>query len=146
VALRFGLFHAADSEQTLQAISLARKGMAMTVGRPDAYLSIIEVGDAARAVVAALDAPAGVYNVVDDEPVTAMVFFGSLAGSLGLRRPRFLPSWVTPLFGSVGDALARSLRLSNRKLEQQTRWVPQYPSIREGWPATLEQMKEAQRC
>jgi hypothetical protein len=45
------------------------------------------------------------------------------------------------LFGSVGEAAARSLRLSNRKLKQETGWAPHYPSVREGWPATLAEMK-----
>jgi len=46
-----------------------------------------------------------------------------------------------PLFGSLGELMARSLRLSNDKLKKMTRWAPRYPSVREGWPATLAQMK-----
>ena len=37
--------------------------------------------------------------------------------------------------------MARSLRLSNRKLRTATNWAPLLPSVREGWPATLAQMK-----
>ena len=37
--------------------------------RRSAYQSSIHLADAAAAVVAALDAPAGIYNVVDDEPL-----------------------------------------------------------------------------
>lgn len=143
VALRFAAFYGADAMQVKSYIDGLRKGWAAVPGGPDRFISSVSHDDAAAAVVAALDAPAGVYNVVDDEPVTRAVFFGSLAGNLGLKPPRFLPSWVTPLFGSVGDALARSLRLSNRKLKQQTRWSPQYRSVREGWPATLQPMNQA---
>jgi nucleoside-diphosphate-sugar epimerase len=44
--------------------------------RPDdTFGSTLEIGDAARAIVAALDAPAGTYNVVaDGEPVSNSLF------------------------------------------------------------------------
>ena len=86
-------------------------------------------------------APAGAYNVVDDEPVRRAVYFGSLAEALGVRRPRFLPRWTTPLFGTAGPTMARSLRLSNRKLREATGWAPRFPSVRDGWPAMLAQMR-----
>jgi 2-alkyl-3-oxoalkanoate reductase len=143
VVLRFAAFYGPDAMQVKSYIDGVRWGWAAIPGGPDRFISSVSHDDAASAVVAALDAPAGVYNVVDDEPVIGAVFFGSLAENLGLRPPRFLPSWTTALFGSVGDALARSLRLSNRKLKQQARWSPRYPSVREGWPATLEQVKKA---
>jgi nucleoside-diphosphate-sugar epimerase len=111
-------------------------------GEPDRFISSVSHDDAAAAVVAALNAPAGIYNVGDDEPVSRAVFFGSLADNLGLKPPRFLPGWTTPLFGSVGDVMSRSLRLSNRKLKQRAKWAPRFPSVREGWPGTLSQMKE----
>jgi hypothetical protein len=80
---------------------------------------------------------------VDDEPVRRSVYFGWLAENCGLPLPRlFLPNWTTPLFESVGQAMARSLRLSNRKLRTQNNWVSRYPSVREGWPITLKQMQE----
>jgi 2-alkyl-3-oxoalkanoate reductase len=142
VVLRFAAFYGPDAMQLASYIDGLRWDWAAIPGGPDRFISSVSHDDAAAAVVAALDAPAGVYNVVDDEPVIGAIFFGSLAENLGLRPPRFLPSWVTPLFGSVGDALARSLRLSNRKLKQLTRWSPRYPSVREGWPATLAQMKQ----
>ena len=41
----------------------------------DSFGSTLEIGDAARAIVAALDAPAGTYNVVaDGEPVSNTLF------------------------------------------------------------------------
>jgi hypothetical protein len=39
--------------------------------------------------------------------------------------------------GSVGETMARSLRISNRKLRDHCAWRPRYPSVREGWPATI---------
>ena len=39
--------------------------------------------------------------------------------------------------------LARSLRLSNRKLREATGWRPMYPSMHQGWPALLAELGEA---
>ncbi len=141
VVLRFAAFYGPDAMQVRTYISSLRKGWAALPGGPDRYISSISHDDAATAVVAALKAPAGAYTVADDEPVRRAVFFGSLAEDLGLAPPRFLPSWTTPLFGSVGETAARSLRLSNRKLKNATDWAPRFRSVREGWPATLAQMK-----
>ena len=134
VVLRFGLFHAADSEQTRQALRLARRGLAMTVGRPDAYLSIIELDDAATAVVAALDAPAGVYNVVDDEPLTRREHAAALAAALGRAQPLRLPPAVAAKVGGSKTALlARSQRVRNDRFKAATGWSPASPSAREAW-------------
>jgi nucleoside-diphosphate-sugar epimerase len=94
--------------------------------------------DAARAVVAALAAPAGVYNVVDDDPLTRREFARVLGEELSLRPPRLLPLWMVRFGGSIGETLARSLRLSNRELRTVTGWQPRYPSGREGWHAAAE--------
>jgi len=34
----------------------------------------------------------------------------------------------------VGETLARSQRISNRKLKDATKWSPRHASVREGWP------------
>lgn len=134
VVLRFGLFHASDSDQTQQALRLARRGMAMTVGPPDAYLSIIELDDAASAVVAALDAPAGIYNVVDDEPLTRREHAAALAAALGRAKPLRLPPAVAAKVGGSKTALlARSQRVRNDRFKAATGWSPASPSAREAW-------------
>jgi len=142
LVLRFAAFYGPDAMQMQTYISSLRRGWAALPGGPDGYVSSISHDDAAGAVVAALQAPAGAYTVVDDEPVRRAVFFGSLAQELGLKPPRFLPGWTTPLFGSVGRAMSRSLRLSNRKLRNATGWAPRFPSVRDGWAEMLAQMHE----
>jgi nucleoside-diphosphate-sugar epimerase len=142
VVLRFAAFYGPDAMQLRSYIESLRRGWAALPGDRGAYFSSVSHEDAAAAVAAALDAPAGPYNVGDDEPVTREIFFGSLAGALGLKPPQFLPAWTTRLFGSVGELMARSLRLSNRKLRNATGWVPRYPSVREGLPAALLQMRD----
>jgi len=72
--------------------------------------------------------------------VTHQEFFRSLAELLHVRPPRFLPPWTSRLLGSIGETLARSHRISNRKLRTTSNWTPRYPSVREGWPAVLRDL------
>ena len=124
VVLRFAAFYGPDALQVRSYINILRLGWAALPGGPDRYISSVSHDDAAAAVVAALNVPSGAYTVADNEPVPRAIYFGSLAQDLSLKPPRFLPSWVTPLFGSVGEAMARSLRLSNHKLRDATGWAP----------------------
>jgi nucleoside-diphosphate-sugar epimerase len=140
VVLRFGAFYGHDALQTVELISWIKKGRAPIPGVPDTYISSVSHDDAAGAVTAALTVPAGLYNVVDDEPVTHRVLVDSLADALGVEHPKLPPHWVTPLFGSLGELLARSERISNRKLRAASDWRPQYPSVRQGWPAVVAQL------
>ena len=142
VVLRFAYFYGPDSHHTLDAIRMVKMGWAATFGSPDGYISSIHTNDAARAVVAALKVPAGVYNVADDEPVTKREFFAALAEALGTRPPRFLPGFFKHLAGSVGETLARSQRISNRHFKEQSGWSPAYPSVREGFAGLVKQLRE----
>ncbi|MGI8756420.1 MAG: NAD-dependent epimerase/dehydratase family protein, partial [Acidimicrobiales bacterium] len=69
VALRFGLFYSADARSLEEGLWMAKFGTGPVVGRPEAFQPSIYVDDAGTAIVAALDAPTGYYNVAD-EPVT----------------------------------------------------------------------------
>lgn len=141
VVLRFAAFYGPDAMQTRDFLRIVRRGWAPIPGGPRRFISSVSHDDAAAAVVAALDARAGAYNVVDDEPVRREVYFGTLASLLGVKAVRYMPDWVTPLFGAAGQAMARSLRISNAKLTSETGWKPRYPSVREGWRATLDEME-----
>jgi nucleoside-diphosphate-sugar epimerase len=114
-----------------------RKGWAPLPGPPEAYISSISHDDAAAAVIAVLRAPAGVYNVTDDEPVTHRAYVDILAGALGVPSPRLPPVLLAPLMGSVGQILCRSLRISNRKLRQECDWALRLRSVRDGWPEVV---------
>jgi nucleoside-diphosphate-sugar epimerase len=140
VVLRFADFYGPDAVQVHDMIRFVRKGWAAIPGRADAYLSAVSHDDAATAAVAVMGAPAGVYNVTDDEPVTRREFFDLLAKAVGVPSPKIPPAWVARLGGSLGEMLARSLRISNRKLRETTGWRPRYPSMREGWPAVVAEI------
>ena len=100
------------------------------------YLSSIHVEDAASAVVAALSAPAGVYNVVDDEPLTRREYADAFAAAFDLPHLRITPkAALRAVAGSSARALTASQRVSNKKFRDATGWAPAYRSAREGWAA-----------
>lgn len=135
VVLRFGLFYDSGSADMRRWLDAAAKGVLMLPGPGDRYSSMIYVDDAASAVVAALDLPAGRYNVVEDEPLTRTEHAQVLAGLLDRSRIRPLPAAAARL--PVLQALARSHRISNAKLRTAIGWTPTAPSVREGWKMVL---------
>jgi 2-alkyl-3-oxoalkanoate reductase len=143
IALRFAFLYGADSDFTRDAIRLVRKGWAPVLGRPEGFISSMSHDDAAAAVIAALAAGAGTYNVADDEPMRRRDFSDALAKVLGVGSPRLLPAWLTYVTGSLGDVLGRSQRISNRKLRAECGWFPRYPSMREGCQAVVRELNQA---
>jgi len=143
LCLRFGLFYGPGTEQWRDLVNFVRMGWAPMPGRPEAYVSSVSHDDAAAAVIAALNADSGAYNVVDDEPVTHRDYFNALAALLLVPPPKLPPAWATFLSGSPGEMLARSLRISNAKLKGATGWSPRHPSVREGFRAILEAMEQS---
>jgi nucleoside-diphosphate-sugar epimerase len=145
VVLRFALFYGPDSSQTIEMINFVRRGLAIMPKPEDGFISSISHDDAARAVVAALALPGGIYNVADDHPCSRRAFFHSLAQALGVKPPRLLPQWSKVLMGSVGETLGRSLRISNQKLRQASDWTPNLASVDQGWQSVVAQINGQSR-
>jgi nucleoside-diphosphate-sugar epimerase len=135
VVLRFGSLYAPDASHTRAYLAMASKGMAPVMGLPSAYASSIHADDAASAVVAALAAPPGTYNITDDEPLSRADTSQIIASTVGRKRLYQGPRWLlTLLGGDTARLLMRSQRISNAKMRQSTGWKPQFPSMRTGWP------------
>ncbi|MEV1177395.1 NAD(P)-dependent oxidoreductase [Nonomuraea sp. NPDC049784] len=133
VVLRFGWFYGPGAAHSEQLFAQARHRVGMVLGRPDGFLSSIHMADAATAVVAALGAGAGTYNVVDDEPLTKRGYADALARAAGARMWLRGPGRAALLLGDRLTSLTRSLRVSNARFRAATGWAPRYPSAREGW-------------
>lgn len=144
IVLRFAGFYGPDAFHIREMLDTVRKGWAPIPGAADAFLSSISHDDAASAVVAALDVPAGIYNVSDDEPLVRRDWVDALADSFGLARPKPLPRWISHL-GSLPELLSRSLRISNRRLRAASTWTPRFPSVREGFRAMAAEMRATAR-
>ena len=137
VVLRFGGFYGPDAGQTQDFVRIARNHLAPTLGSRQGYMPMIHLDDTGTAVVAALGAPAGVYNVTD-ETTTRRFQMDALARAVGVNRLVAAPEAVT----KVGPLsyIARSERVSNRRFKEATGWEPHYPTANEGWPAVVAQM------
>jgi nucleoside-diphosphate-sugar epimerase len=142
VVLRFGGFYSADSEHTRLLHRAAVRGFSLDLGRHDAYFPVIHVDDAATAVVAALHAPSGTYDVVDDEPMTRREHAEVWSQALH-RRVRRLPAWSRRLTGVAAATGARSMRVSNRAFREATGWQPAHPSVRESLPRIVAELRAA---
>jgi nucleoside-diphosphate-sugar epimerase len=125
VVLRFGLFMAPDSGFTRAALDDARRGDSTAVGPPGAYRPMLWLEDASAAVVAALAAPAGTYNVADSNPPTNAEIDAALAAAVGVEALRPRPPEDGPL--------SRSQRVSSRRLREATGWAPRMRAGTEIW-------------
>jgi nucleoside-diphosphate-sugar epimerase len=137
VVLRFGLFYGPDDPFVRQILSTVHRGWFPLFGSADGYVSFVAHEDAATAVVAALAVPAGIYNVVEREPMRRRELADGIARLIGARPPRLMPAWVARLAGSLGDTLGRSLRISNRKLVLASGWTPRYATALDGFRAIV---------
>ena len=119
------------SDEYIEAVAA---GKVPIVGNGDNYVSSIHVDDASTALVSALTAPGGTYNVTDDIPVTSAEYTRQLAEALGARPPRRIPGWFGRLaLGKASRLLTTSQRVSHDRYSRVTGWTPAIPSVREGW-------------
>src|SRR6267142_2951222 len=92
--------------------------------------SWVHVEDAAAATVAALECPAGVYNVVDDDPSVMSVWLPAFAASVGAPEPQHISErealdqagpdavyYATQLRGASNAKARRDLGFAPRRLE-----------------------------
>jgi len=119
-------------------VRAARRGFVLDVGVAESFTPVIDADDAAAAVVAALGAPAGVYDVVDDDPLTRAQQSAALAAGVGRRRLWRAPKWAAP---KISDYLAASQRVSNRAFREATSWRPSSPSLREGYRKVVQTLR-----
>jgi nucleoside-diphosphate-sugar epimerase len=144
VVLRFGLFYGPTSRGTDENLRLARWRASSVAGPPGAYMSSIHTDDVATAVRAALDAPAGRYNVVDDEPLTRRAYLDAFAQAFGLPHLRRTPAFLIRLAaGSAASAFVASQRVANAKFKATTGWSPSHPDARVGWQAVADARRAA---
>jgi nucleoside-diphosphate-sugar epimerase len=136
--LRFGVFYGRGAAHSEQILALARHHIGFVPGRGDTYLSSIHLDDAANAVVAAMEAPAGTFNIVDDQPLTKREYATACADAVKTQTWIHAPGRLALLLGDRTTSLTRSLRVSNKRFRDATEWRPRYPSAREGYAATAD--------
>lgn len=138
IVLRYGYLYGpgtafAPQGEILEAVRHRRFPI---VGSGAGLWSFIHVDDIAMAtVIAAEGAPAGLYNVVDDEPAEASTWLPELARVIAAKPPRHVPTWLARLMlGDAGVAMMTQSRgSSNAKVKRAFDWQLAYPTWREGF-------------
>jgi UDP-glucose 4-epimerase len=125
VVLRFGLFMGPDSGSAQAALEAAHGGASVAAGPPGAYRPTLWLDDAAAAIAASVHVPAGTYNVADADPPTNAEIDAALAAVAGVEGLRTRPPQDSPL--------ARSQRVSSRRLRDASGWAPRMRAGTEAW-------------
>jgi nucleoside-diphosphate-sugar epimerase len=120
VILRYGLFYDMTTGFNGDGIT-ARLLQAGAMAANDNVTSFIHVQDATEATLLALDWPAGVYNIVDDEPVVQRIWTTAVAAAHGWPAPADVNGRDGTMSRGASNAKARRLG-----------WAPQFPSWRAG--------------
>jgi nucleoside-diphosphate-sugar epimerase len=145
LVLRYGWFYGPGTSIALaplgSQIELIRKRQLPIVGGGTGVWSFIHIEDAAAATVAAVEGgPAGIYNVVDDEPAPVSEWAPVLAAAVGAKRPLRVPRWVGRL--AAGDwatvAMTELRGAANGKAKHELGWQLRYPSWRQGFAKGLD--------
>lgn len=136
ISLRLGSFYGPEAPSSWEMLDYARKGIGALPGARAGYLPQIWLQDAISALLLALTepVPSGVYDIVDDEPVTRAQMFTLLAHAVGRKRLLVLPDLLMRLMtGAKYADISRSLRISNRLFKAVSSWQPTVPNARIGW-------------
>ncbi|HEY7342889.1 MAG TPA: NAD(P)-dependent oxidoreductase [Ktedonobacterales bacterium] len=136
LSLRLGALYSPDAPSAQDQLRIARLGFVPLAGRPEGYMPLVWVDDAASALVVALErGDSGVYDIVDDNPLRRAEITAAIAAAVGRKHLRPIPAWLMHLVGGPGvDALSRSQRVSNSRFKAATGWTPSIRDARAGMP------------
>lgn len=130
VVLRFGGV-LGDDDFTRWRLARARKGQSVGLGGPDGWTHVVNPEDVGTAVLSALSAPSGIYNV-GAEPVRRRSLARVLAHAVGRDRSP-IRSRPLRLGGERAELLARSQRVSSRAFMRVTGWKPRHGELSTDW-------------
>lgn len=142
VALRFGCFYGPGGTDAL--LPLLRKRQLPVPGDRGRVLPWVELGDAARAVVAAVERgrPGQAYNIADDTPMGFRAHVEAVARTFGLPKPVTVPLWLMKPMSYAHTVMATRLSVATAKAESELGWRPLHASSGEG----LAAMRSASRA
>lgn len=107
-----------------------RAGRAHRVGLPDQVFSRVHVDDIVAGVFAALNAPAGAYNLADDLPCAQDDVVAYAAQLLRLPPPPLVD--IATLSPMARGFYAENRRVANGKAKRVLGWRPAWPTYRLG--------------
>ncbi|PKQ25215.1 MAG: hypothetical protein CVT64_10950 [Actinobacteria bacterium HGW-Actinobacteria-4] len=134
ITLMFGKFYGEDV-MTREKYHAVRRGTPVLLGSPHDWVPMTHVESAASAVVAALDAPSGIYNV-NDAPVTKAEIADQYSRVAG-RETRFYPQFLMVLSAGA-EVYGRSQRVSTALFEDTASWRPRVTSFADSFAEVAE--------
>lgn len=141
IVLRFGGYYGAHAPSTQETVALVRKRSLPVIGSGNNFIPSIYLDDAVQAIVHSLEAPGGIYNICDDEPVRWKDYLLTVAQAAGAPKPFHLPGFLGPLLvGYPWRWIGRSVRMSNASFKSITGWHPNVRSVAQGWPLILRSL------
>ena len=99
---------------------------------PGQVFSRVHVDDIVSGVIAALEAPAGAYNLADDLPCSQNAVVEEACRLLGLPPPPLQTLEQAGLSPMARAFYAENRRVANGKAKRVLGWRPRYPTYREG--------------
>lgn len=121
-----------DDPLTRWRFARARSGQPVGIGDPLGWAHVIHQDDIGTAVVSALSAPGGVYNVGAD-PVRRQDLNRGFFHAAGQDRASYLPRAVVRLAGYRLEPVTRSHRISSRLFREAAGWQPRHRVFDETW-------------
>lgn len=109
-----------------------RSGEARRIDVPGQVFSRVHVDDIASGVIAGFDAPAGAYNLADDEPAPQSDVIALGCRLLGLPVPPLVPLEAANLSSAARAFYSENRRVANGKAKRVLGWKPAYPDYRLG--------------
>jgi nucleoside-diphosphate-sugar epimerase len=131
VVLRFGTIIGNDPLTRFQVRSL-RRGQPIGLGAPEGWAHVVHSDDLGPAVLAALTAPSGVYNV-GAEPVRRFELVAGFAAFAGRESIDFMGPILRKVGGARLEPLARSLRVSSDRFTATTGWSAAHAKFDSTW-------------
>jgi hypothetical protein len=107
-----------------------REGAAHRVDLPEQVFSRVHVDDIVAGVIEGLEAPAGAYNLADDEPSAQADVIAHAAGLIGVEPPPFVP--LEALSPAARGFYSENRRVANGRAKRVLGWQPRYPDYRTG--------------
>jgi nucleoside-diphosphate-sugar epimerase len=143
VVLRLGTI-VGDDPLTRWTLKAARHGRPIGLGDPCGWAHVVHTDDLGPAVLAALSAPSGIYNV-GAEPVRRADLVQGFAEAAGQDHGAFLGRITKRVAGSRIEPLTRSLRVSSELFTAQTGWRPRRGAFDASWFDVLASEAKAAR-
>ncbi|MBC2664663.1 SDR family NAD(P)-dependent oxidoreductase [Novosphingobium flavum] len=120
------------------ALDRAREGKAHRIDLAGQVFSRVHVEDIASGVLAALEGPAGAYNLADDAPCSQNAVIEEACRLLRLPQPPLMTLDEAGLSPMARAFYAENRRVANGKAKRVLGWAPRFADYRAGLRAILE--------